>query len=45
VGDVALHMDVGDYQEDQEASEDSNNEGHGRFGAGEWNADDVIDLT
>jgi hypothetical protein len=42
--DVALDMDVEDYPEDQEASEDSDDEGDGRFGAGEWNADDKIDL-
>jgi len=43
-GDVALDMDAGDYPEDQEASEDSDDEGNGRFRAGEWNADDEIDL-
>ena len=43
-GDVALDMDAGDYPEDQEASEDSDDEGDGRFGAGEWNAGDEIDL-
>ena len=43
-GDVALDMDVGDYPEDQEASEDSDDEGNGRFGPGEWNADDEIDI-
>jgi hypothetical protein len=43
-GDVALDMDAGDYPEDQEASEDSDNEGNGGFGPGEWNADDEIDI-
>ena len=43
-GDVALDMDVGDYLEDQKAPEDCDIEGNGRFGAGEWNADDEIDI-
>ena len=43
-GDVAFDMDAGDYLEDQEASEDSDYEGNGRFGPGEWNADDEIDI-
>ena len=43
-GDVALDMDARDYPEDQEASEDSDDEGNGRFGPGEWNADDEIDI-
>jgi hypothetical protein len=40
-GDVTLDMDAGDYPEDQEASEDSDDEGHGGFGAGEWNEIDI----
>ena len=44
VGDVALDMDAWDYPEDQEASEDSDDEGNGGFGPGEWNADDEIDI-
>ena len=44
VGDVALDMDAGDHPEDQEASEDSDEEGNGGFGAGEWNANDEIDM-
>jgi len=32
------------YRNDQEASEDSDDEGNGRFGPGEWNADDEIDI-
>ena len=44
MGDVALDMDAGDYLEDQEASEDSDDEGNGGFGGGEWNADDKIDI-
>ena len=43
-GDVALDMDARDYPEDQEASEDSDDEGNGGFGPGEWNADDEIDI-
>ena len=43
-GDVALDMDAGDYLEDQKAPEDCDIEGNGRFGAGEWNADDEIDI-
>jgi len=43
-GDVALDMDAGDYPEDREASEDRDDEGNGRFGPGEWNADDKIDI-
>jgi hypothetical protein len=43
-GDVALDMNAGDYLEDQEAPEDSDDEGNGGFGAEEWNADDEIDI-
>ena len=32
------------YRNDQEASEDSDDEGNGRFGTGEWNADGEIDI-
>jgi hypothetical protein len=32
------------YLEDQEASEDSDDEGNGVLGPGEWNADDEIDI-
>ena len=32
------------YRNDQEASEDSDDEGNGRFGPREWNADDEIHI-
>ena len=43
-GDVALDMDAGDYLEDQKAPEHCDIEGNGGFGAGEWNADEEIDI-
>lgn len=43
-GAVALDMDAGDHLEDQEAAEDSSDEDGGGFEAGEWNADDEIDI-
>jgi hypothetical protein len=35
MGDVILEMDAGDYLEDQEASEDTDDDGNGGFGPGE----------